>query len=140
MYKNETEIVFAAFLARPKDPKVINYFIEVTNLLCADHGDSEEDKGELLCEIIDTLKMTESELQKCHGKTQTVTVRKIMKWKYPNPSVDLKFADVDEAVISAIMSNMKICPEPIDDFFSRIFDSGKSNGSHVDYAIAPCDE
>lgn len=119
--------MFAVFLARPKDPKVINYFIELTNLLCADQENYEEDKGDILCDIMDTLKMTESELQKCHGKTQTATVRKIMKWKYPNPSANLKFTDIDEVIINAIISKTKMCSELTRNFFYRIFDSNESD-------------
>ena len=62
------------------------------------------DKGELLTQIIEALSMTEEQLQSCHGKTQTATVRKIIKSKFPNPGPNFKLADVDDLIITSIIS------------------------------------
>lgn len=50
---------------------------------------------------MNTLDLTEHQLEKCVGKNIRITVRKIMKLKYPFPSVDFKFSDVDPSYISA---------------------------------------
>ncbi|CAF4447249.1 unnamed protein product, partial [Rotaria magnacalcarata] len=92
----------------PKDPKVIKYLIEITNILSGNNGNPDEDTGEILEGIIRDLKMNEKELHFCHGRSATITARRIMKFKYPNPSNDLKIKKIDESILTAIISYTRI--------------------------------
>ncbi|CAF1369641.1 unnamed protein product [Rotaria magnacalcarata] len=58
--------------------------------------------------IIRDLKMNEKELHFCHGRSATITARRIMKFKYPNPSNDLKIKKIDESILTAIISYTRI--------------------------------
>jgi hypothetical protein len=78
----------------------------VTNLLRGDTEDRAIDKGELLTQIMAALCMTEEHLLSCHGKTQTATVRKIIKSKFPNPGPTVKLADVDDSIINSIIRKL----------------------------------
>ncbi|CAF3397303.1 unnamed protein product [Rotaria sp. Silwood1] len=83
--------------ARPKDPRVIQYLVEIANIL-TDNRNGEEDLGDALEKIMAVLNMSEEELQQCHGRRATETARHIMKFKYPNPSRDFKFSDISDVV------------------------------------------
>ncbi|CAF2076923.1 unnamed protein product [Rotaria magnacalcarata] len=96
------------WMPRPKDPKVIKYLIEITNILSGNNGNPDEDTGEILEGIIRDLKMNEKELHFCHGRSATITARRIMKFKYPNPSNDLKIKKIDESILTAIISYTRI--------------------------------
>jgi hypothetical protein len=78
----------------------------VTNLLQEHTEDPDVDKGDLLARITDTLSMNEEQLQHCHGKSQTATVRKIIKSKFPNPGPMFKLTDVEDSIIDAIISKL----------------------------------
>ena len=53
----------------------------------------------MLEDVLTTLDITKKQMEKCIGKNIRVTVRRIMKPKYPSPSVGFKFADVYEEYI-----------------------------------------
>ncbi|CAF3993860.1 unnamed protein product [Rotaria magnacalcarata] len=96
------------WMPRPKDPKVIKYLIEITNILSGSNGNPDEDTGEILEGIIRDLKMNEKELQFCHGRSATITARRIMKFKYPNPANDLKIKKIDESILTSIIRYTRI--------------------------------
>ncbi|CAF4418789.1 unnamed protein product [Rotaria socialis] len=103
------------WMPRPKDPKVIKYLIEITNILSGSNGNPDEDTGEILEGIIRDLKMNEKELQFCHGRSATITARRIMKFKYPNPANDLKIKKIDESILTSIIRYTRIS-NPSDKF------------------------
>ncbi|CAF1686064.1 unnamed protein product [Rotaria magnacalcarata] len=94
--------------ARPKDRKVIQYLIEITNILSGNDKIVEYDIGETLTDIMSDLNMSEQQLQQCHGRSATVTARRIMKFKYPKPDQDLKIKKIEESILQAIIKYTKI--------------------------------
>ena len=95
-----------SYLERPKDPRMIKYLIDITDILRG-KVDEDEDPGETLIEIANTLKMSEKDLQMCHRKTATGTARHLMKFFYPNPPPDLKLSKIDKNVIDSIISKLR---------------------------------
>ncbi|CAF1686983.1 unnamed protein product, partial [Adineta ricciae] len=92
---------------RPKDPKVIQYLIEITNILNQNQN-NEEDLGDALENIMEHLEINEHDLQLCHGRSATVTARHIMKLKYPNPDDSCTIRNIGEAVVKAIIKYTRI--------------------------------
>ncbi len=62
--------------------------------------------AEILDNILSSLNMTDKQLKTCHGKTATATARHIMKFKYPHPSPNFKFNEIDESIIQSIISKL----------------------------------
>ncbi|CAF1510675.1 unnamed protein product, partial [Rotaria sordida] len=91
------------WMPRPKDPRVIQYLIEITNILTGNVNDTQEDLGDVLLEIMEVLNMSEEQLARCHGRTATATARHIMKFKYPNPSPNFKFSKIDDNILQTII-------------------------------------
>ncbi|CAF2091869.1 unnamed protein product [Rotaria magnacalcarata] len=96
------------WMPRPKDRKVIQYLIEITNILSGNDKIVEYDIGETLTDIMSDLNMSEQQLQQCHGRSATVTARRIMKFKYPKPDQDLKIKKIEESILQAIIKYTKI--------------------------------
>ncbi|CAF1665910.1 unnamed protein product [Adineta ricciae] len=96
------------WMPRPKDPKVIQYLIEITNILNQNKNNEEEDLGDALENIMGHLEINEHDLQLCHGRSATVTARHIMKFKYPNPDDNCTIRNIGEAVIQAIIKYTRI--------------------------------
>ncbi|CAF4333353.1 unnamed protein product [Rotaria sp. Silwood2] len=62
------------WMPRPSNPSVIQYFIEIANILAGNSNDGEqEDKDEMLEKIKLDLNMTENQLIMCHGPHYTNT-------------------------------------------------------------------
>ncbi|CAF5073585.1 unnamed protein product, partial [Rotaria magnacalcarata] len=89
------------FLARPTDKATIDYFIDIGRVLSGEAERTNDDKSDLLTNIMDALDLTEQQLEKCIEKNIRITARRIMKAKYPSPVIGFKFADVDKDHISA---------------------------------------
>ncbi len=84
---------------------MVQYFIDVANILSGSNDDGEdEDEDDVLTNVMDELKMTEKDLQLCHRKSATLTVRKIMKHLYPNPDKDCRVKTIDESILKAVFS------------------------------------
>ncbi|CAF4145520.1 unnamed protein product, partial [Rotaria magnacalcarata] len=86
---------------RPTDKATIDYLIDVGRVLSGEAERTNDDKSDLLTNIIDALDLTKQQLEKCIGKNIRITARRIMKAKYPSPVIGFKFADVDKDHISA---------------------------------------
>ena len=67
-----------------------------------------DEKGEKLSTIISMLGVTETELEACKGKGIRVTVRQIMKMKFPEPPLGFKFADVDPDYVTAAQGKTEL--------------------------------
>jgi hypothetical protein len=89
------------FLARPTDPTTINYFIEIGKILSGETTMDPDEKSDILSDVLTALNVTEKQLQDCIGKNIRITVRQIMKMKYPNPRPGFKFATVDRDHVAA---------------------------------------
>ncbi len=112
-YKNSLKsIIFLLYslsiLARPVEPSVIRYLIEITDILRGVHkdDDEEEDEETIFEEIKKTLDMDEQQLSKCHRKTATATARRIMKHIFPSPTAEDKKILKDELFIKAVISEL----------------------------------
>lgn len=88
-------------LARPVDQATISYLVDIGKILSGENESNNEDKGEHLLEIMEILDMTEKELDICKRKNIRITVRQIMKAKYPSPPIGFKFADVNRDFVHA---------------------------------------
>ncbi|CAF3887793.1 unnamed protein product [Rotaria sordida] len=86
------------WMPRPRHPKVIEYFVEITNVLTGrgDDDEEEEDMETVSNSILTSLNMTQDQLKSCHGKTATSTARHIMKYKYPYSEPNFKFSEIDQ--------------------------------------------
>jgi hypothetical protein len=60
-----------------------------------------DEKNDILTRVEKALGVTERQLEKCKGKNIRITVRQIMKLKYPDPPLGYKFAEVDRDHIIA---------------------------------------
>lgn len=93
-----------SLLARPTDPKTIDYFIQIGKVLSCDTETVNEktiEKGELLDSIMATLEMTETELTQYIGRSILSTARQIVGTKYPGE--DVVYANVKKEHIKAIV-------------------------------------
>ncbi|CAF5043621.1 unnamed protein product, partial [Rotaria magnacalcarata] len=90
-----------SWMPLPTDKATIDYFIDIGRVLSGEAERTNDDKSDLLTNIMDALDLTEQQLEKCIGKNIRITARRIMKAKYPSPVIDFKFADVDKDHISA---------------------------------------
>ncbi|CAM4819408.1 unnamed protein product [Rotaria magnacalcarata] len=90
-----------SWMPRPTDKATIDYFIDIGRVLSGEAERTNDDKSDLLTNIMDALDLTEQQLEKCIGKNIRITARRIMKAKYPSPVIGFKFADVDKDHISA---------------------------------------
>ena len=59
------------------------------------------EKSDIISAVLVALDVTEKQLQDCVGKNIRITVRQIMKIKYPNPPPGFKFASVDRDHVAA---------------------------------------
>jgi hypothetical protein len=75
--------------------------IEIGRILSGEHDLDADEKGDILTRVVSALDVTERQLEKCKGKNIRITVRQIMKLKYPDPSPGYKFAQVDREHIAA---------------------------------------
>jgi len=89
------------FLARPTDQTTVDYLIDVGRILSGETNIDPVDKSVILTRVLAALNVTEKQLQDCIGKNISITVRQIMKMKYPNPGADFKFAAVKDAHVDA---------------------------------------
>jgi hypothetical protein len=112
-YKNSLKsIVFLLYslsiLARPVEPSVIRYLIEITDILRGIHkdDDEEEDEETIFEKIKETLDMNEQQLSECHRKTATATARRIIKHIFPFPTAEDKKILKDELFIKAVISEL----------------------------------
>ncbi|CAF2790931.1 unnamed protein product [Rotaria sp. Silwood2] len=96
------------YKTRPKDPKVIKYLIDITDILRGKVDENDEEPGEILLKIMEDFDVSEKDLLMCHRKTATRTARQIMKLLYPNPSPNLKLNNIDEYVIISIIKYTKL--------------------------------
>ncbi|UJR29617.1 hypothetical protein I4U23_017165 [Adineta vaga] len=97
------------YMPGPKDPKVIHYFIEVTDILRGVHNNEDDEDRENLFEmIIKELSMDEKQLLKCHSKTATATARQIMKHLYPIPTQECKDRLSDESFWKAVVKYTRL--------------------------------
>jgi hypothetical protein len=92
---------FFLFLARPVDEATINYLTDIGRILSGESTIDPDEKSDILCDCAMKLNVTEKELEACKGKNIRITVRQIMKMKYPETSADFKFAQVDRDYIEA---------------------------------------
>ena len=88
-------------LARPVDQATVSYLVDIGKILSGENESNSEDKGERLLEIMEILDMTEKELDMRKGKNIRITVRQIMKAKYPSPPTGFMFADVNRDFVHA---------------------------------------
>jgi len=89
------------FLARPTDQTTVDYLIDVGRILSGETNIDPVDKSVILTRVLAALNVTEKQLQDCIGKNISITVRQIMKMKYPNPGADFKFAAVKDTHVDA---------------------------------------
>ena len=85
------------------------YFIEVGKALTGQSKKDVEEEGEILEEILDTLKMTEADLKSCEHETDiTKTCRAIIKRIYPNPTerAAMLISSMDINQLKAIQSKV----------------------------------
>ncbi|CAF1570040.1 unnamed protein product [Rotaria magnacalcarata] len=90
-----------SWMPRPTDKATIDYFIDIGRVLSGAAERTNDDKSDLLTNMMDALDLTEQQLEKYIGKNIRITARRIMKAKYPSPVIGFKFADVDKDHISA---------------------------------------
>ncbi|CAF5160166.1 unnamed protein product, partial [Rotaria magnacalcarata] len=90
-----------SWMPRPTDKATIDYFIDIGRVLSGEAERTNDDKSDLLTNMMDALDLTEQQLEKYIGKNIRITARRIMKAKYPSPVIGFKFADVDKDHISA---------------------------------------
>ena len=105
------EVYFSLFnLARPRHPAVIEYLVDITNVLTGrndgDDDAEEEDMETVFDNITNTLQMSEKDLQSCHRNTATRTARHIMRFKYPNPRSNFQFNLIHKSIIDSIISKL----------------------------------
>ncbi|CAF1213472.1 unnamed protein product [Rotaria sordida] len=97
------------WMPRPSNPSVIQYFIEIANILAGNSNDGEqEDKDEMLEKIKLDLNMTENQLIMCHGRNSTKTVRKLMKFIFPNPTENETIKSIENNIIESIIKYTRI--------------------------------
>ncbi|CAF4268937.1 unnamed protein product [Rotaria sp. Silwood2] len=89
------------WMPRPTDRATIDYLIDIGKVLSGENESTNDDKSNVLEDVVTALDVTEQQLEKCIGKNIRITVRKIMKLKHLSPPPGFKFADVDQEHISA---------------------------------------
>lgn len=106
-YSLEFWCKYFPLLARPSDQATITYLIDIGKILSGEAEMDSDAKGELLYGIMESLEMTEKELEDCKGKNIRITVRQIMKSKYSSTPPGFKFADVDRKHVKAARGKIK---------------------------------
>jgi hypothetical protein len=94
-------IMCILFLARPMDQSTINYLMDISKILSGESNLDADEKSDILFHVTSVLDVTEKQLQDCKGKNIRITVRQIMKMKYPDPPLNFKFTEVDRKYIGA---------------------------------------
>ena len=59
-----------------------------------------DEKSDILTRVTSVLSVTEKQLETCKGKNIRITVRQVMKLKYPDPPLGYKFAQVDRDYVA----------------------------------------
>ncbi|CAF1484868.1 unnamed protein product [Adineta steineri] len=89
------------WMPRPTDEATVHYLIDIGRILSGEVNIDPDEKSDILSRVSLMLGVTEFQLSECKGKNIRITVRQIMRMKYPDPPSGFKFADVDRDYINA---------------------------------------
>ena len=82
--------------------------IDIGRVLSGEEHVDADEKSEILSRAASKLDVTESQLEACKGNNIRITVRQIMRLKFPQPSLGFKFADVNPDYVTAARGKKNI--------------------------------